>query len=565
MDRLPQELVDQISKSLPQDDLKNTLLVSHSFRFAAEKYSGAFSSFAFHDSNAEKFIATFSGHRFQYLRSLSLTIVLPRVDYKYPIIRDSPEQLKRNDESFTRQIKCLFETLKSVEEHAARMNSHGKMELIIIPPHRPVAKKYRELAFYAYLSWRVHLLKPELLPELRSVRSFEFGDDSSDCIGCYTKSLDTHTSQRVKVDYRFMVDLVSCFPNLEYWGCRMGGDEWMPKWEQEEANYLQQDWPGPRRDTRQDFATALESAKLPDTLRRVRLDFMHQLDRATDIDHSTSQPNLVYPACYDPFSRSLHKLSQHLRRIHLRVVADESLFWPNGDHVTSWPILESFVVVFDMVSPSGKWYFRGPRGEGTEIAAIEVTEASYPPLQPTDFDEEMRWEIEESGDRRSRGSENDKFRIVPNDAILRPFLEAFANATARMSALQEAALWCPIAWQRDDYNDNDDEAAAAWLPRSLHTEFLAWGLHFLASGSRDYRRPGGRCLDTDYLYWRVGKWRPDPELHELFRQIGGNRIRNDLEEHWTMHEAGERLVGWDDFDTSTLEGVENLGRIPPPQ
>jgi hypothetical protein len=30
---------------------------------------------------------------------------------------------------------------------------------------------------------------------------------------------------RVKLDYRVMVDLVAKLPNLEYWDCRIGGDE----------------------------------------------------------------------------------------------------------------------------------------------------------------------------------------------------------------------------------------------------------------------------------------------------------------------------------------------------
>lgn len=273
-------------------------------------------------------------------------------------------------------------------------------------PQRQVAKEYHELAFYPHLSWRVHLLQPEVLPLLHSVLSFEVGEGSYDCKGCHLGILDSHKVESVKLDYRFVVDLVSCFPTLEYWGCRIGGDEWMPKWEQEEADYLQQDWPGPRRDTRRDFATALGVARLPRTLRRVRLDFMHDLDSSTYIDHNTSQPNLVYPSCYDSFSMSLHMLSEHLRRIHLRVVADESLFWPQSGRVTCWPNLENLVVVFHMVSPSGKWYFQGPRGEGTDTPSFEVTNASYPPLHPTDLDEGMRHEIECSGDRRSRGSEN---------------------------------------------------------------------------------------------------------------------------------------------------------------
>lgn len=102
MDRLPQELMDHISKMLLREDLKNTLLLPRQFQFSAEKYSGALNAFGLHAGNAEDFIATYSGHQFHYLRNLSFTIQLPRVNYKYPITRDGPGQLKENDESLTR-------------------------------------------------------------------------------------------------------------------------------------------------------------------------------------------------------------------------------------------------------------------------------------------------------------------------------------------------------------------------------------------------------------------------------------------------------------------------------
>jgi len=77
MDQLPRELIGRISRYLSRDSLKNTLLLCHAFRFAAEKYSGAFAEFTLGESNAEKFIATFSSHRFLYLRNLEFGISLP--------------------------------------------------------------------------------------------------------------------------------------------------------------------------------------------------------------------------------------------------------------------------------------------------------------------------------------------------------------------------------------------------------------------------------------------------------------------------------------------------------
>lgn len=183
----------------------------------------------------------------------------------------------------------------------------------------------------------------------------------------------------VKLDYRVMVDVVVKLPNLECWGCRIGGNEWSPKTEQDATRYLTQDWAEPRRDTRQDFAKALLSARLPKSFQRIRLEFLQNLDESTHIDHLTAQPDLVSPAPNDLFSTSLYQLSNHLRRLYLRVVADETLFCPKNSCTSAWPSLESLVVMFHIVTPSGQWYFKGPNGEGRDTAAIKVTDAAYPP------------------------------------------------------------------------------------------------------------------------------------------------------------------------------------------
>jgi hypothetical protein len=70
MDRLPQELVEEITSHLSIDDLKNVLTLSANFRFAAERYSGAFTEFTVNESNADRFVERYSGHRLLYLREV---------------------------------------------------------------------------------------------------------------------------------------------------------------------------------------------------------------------------------------------------------------------------------------------------------------------------------------------------------------------------------------------------------------------------------------------------------------------------------------------------------------
>ncbi|KAF2627797.1 hypothetical protein BU25DRAFT_431133 [Macroventuria anomochaeta] len=516
MDQLPQELVDRISSYLSPDGLKNTLLLSHAFRFSAEKYSGAFARFA------------------QMKTPPRSSLTLPLIRLPLPEDserRDNADQLSKHDKSFTQQITFLFKTMKTVEEHAGTQNKPGIVRLAISSPWRPIFRG-RSLLYHDHLSWRVHSLEPEALPLLESVRFLEVGDGWNGSLGRRADDADYNWA-RVKLDYRVVVDLVVKLPYLEYWGCRIGGDEWSPKTVQEATRYFTQDWVGPRRDTRQGFAKALLSARLPDSLRRVRLDFLHDLHNSTHIDHLTAQPDLVSPAANDLFSTSLHHLSHHLRRLHLRV-------------------------------PEGQWYFIGPNGEGRDTAAFKVTDTSYPPLETTPYDEETDGQIEEEGDRRYRGGPNTRIRIVPKDTTLRPFLAAFDKAVSNMRALQEAVLWCLLAWAPND--EDGEELETDWLLENCpDADRLAWGVHCQAKDEPNFTQQGGNLpTEVPLLWWKVGKWRPDPELHELFQQIGRTPWGDGLKEHWEDEDYGEGLVDREYFEYCVQEEVDKVGRIPPP-
>jgi hypothetical protein len=413
MDKIPLELIDRISSYLEYNDLKSTILLSRFFRFSAERYSRAFYQFSLHEGNTNKFVNTFSGHRFSYLRELEFWIRLPRIEYRRSEWRENAEELKENDRTLTKQITFSFDIIKKVEQRAGADGITGRILLKLYAPMRRVANEYSTLGYHQQSSWRVHLLEPENLPTLASIHALEVRNGVQ---APYENRDEDYTLATVKLDYRVMVDLAVKLRNLEYLGCRIGGDEWQPKWETKAERYLSRDWAGPRRDTRRDFAKALQSAHLPSSLRRICLDFLHPLHGATGIDHLNAQPNLVMPAPNDPFSISLHHLSHQLRRIYSRVVADKSLFWPETGGITSWPNLESLVVMFHRVSPSGEWYFQGPNGEGRNKMGFEVTKISYPPLEENEYDEEMQGNLDKDGHLQDDNS-NSQFRIVPNNDI----------------------------------------------------------------------------------------------------------------------------------------------------
>ncbi|KAL1591765.1 hypothetical protein SLS60_011764 [Paraconiothyrium brasiliense] len=550
MDKLPQELVDRISSYLGLQDLRNTLFLSHQFQYAAERYSAAFESYALTESNADKFLATYSDRRFNYLRYIHFSTEFPEPDSnddEYNC-RESIEQLEALDQEFTRQITFLFSTMNAIEARQADVFDLGRIHLSIYTPKRSVNREEFCL-HHTFVSWRVHLLSPATLPQLPSIQHLsvlapeqEFYSDGPD------------PALRM-LDHRILLDLSNKLPNLHSLTCKMGGGEWYGSFENEGLRHITRDWAGARRDSRHDFGKALLEGAIS-SLRHVELDLLYPLDQAEYIDQRGSLPNLVKPAAFDPFSTSLRVLSFQLRTMKLCVVADETLFWPAGGDGSppAWPNLESVDVMFHVAAPSGSWYFQGLPGVGS-VDGFDVTNDMYPPLTTTDVDtHDDVLAMEAKFDDQQRIVQ---YRVSPNERILIPFLTASARALAHMPSLKDAQIWSPLTL---NLSLLEDEEGYGSFDTTQVTNFsdadhagLAWGMA--------YRKPGVKAFDSwngeDFcasrqLWWRVGKWRPGSALHGLYRQIGRERYGDQLKEYWDACMAGEGLSYREDFEMFRL-------------
>lgn len=265
MDTLPQELIHQISSYLSSQDLRRTLLVCRRFQFAAEEASGRFQFFAFKthtDVERQKFLALFGGdgRRFRYLRNIHVFTFVPPVVAKPDGVsepcRETLEELKGKDETFSNQIRKVWASIHAAEQINA--DSSGRIELRIYTPMQSVGEDFCEHRRYS--SWRVHLLSKELLPELHSVRALSIcnsHDYVSDGLTNYCK-----------LDLRVVADLAGRLPQLEYLGCRLGVNEWVDARDPIGEHYMY-DFPACRRDTRNGFAAAVQTARLPSSLQVV--------------------------------------------------------------------------------------------------------------------------------------------------------------------------------------------------------------------------------------------------------------------------------------------------------
>jgi len=549
MNSLPQELIDRISSYLDCNDLKNTLVLSHFFKYAAEEYSGGFSRYVLTEANADKFLDTFSGRRFRYLRTVEFATSVPALKSdgkEEESSRDTPEELNAIDIEFTRQIEFLLSTLKTLETNLDEVYRPGKLHLLIYTPTRTIDIEHFCIQ-RSYVSWRVHLLSPEKLPTLSLVRclTIELADTSY--------YYDYPTPSLRKIDLRILVDLAHKLPNLEDLRCNIGGDEWFSGQEAftddmvEDmqvgdvfvANYIRHDWEGPRRDARHDFAKVIQEITLPSVC-HAQLDFISPMHESDWIDQRLAMPNLVKPATYDPFSTSLRIFSYQLRTMQLRVVADETLFWPADGSTPYWPNLECISIMFHMVTPAGTWYFKGLPGVGA-VEGYDITEECYPPFETTDEDDSA------DGDMFYYNWATHRvlalFRVEPNNNTIVSFLTAFAKAAALMPSLKKAALWCPLIFhpELEQYDGYDKEQV------SKHADGeLAWGLGYAKPDTIAFSEKDSAHMRQ--LWWKVGKWRPDPELHSIFQNVGRREHGEELAEYWTDEWSGDGLVERDTFE-----------------
>lgn len=530
MNELPQEIVDDICSYLDHDNLKSVLLLSRKFQYAAEEHSKAFETFCLTTGSIDKFMETYTGRRFRYLRLLELRTPLtspedPEVeDYPWDgdsYYRESREELDSINESYTQQIKQLFMAIYTVETQECNKMISGNIHLKLFTPTMELDLNRSSLQ-RSFVSWRVHLLMPEMLPELNSIRHLTVEKPDRRWY-----SNGPVPSLR-KLNLRVCLDLSDRLPNLSTLHCRVGADELLSNTfpSCKALRYITQDWVGPRKDSYSEFAKSLEKALLRN-LRHVRIDCFYP----HHIDHRLPMPELVDPSLGDPFSTSLRILSQQLRTMYLCVVADATLFWPGDGSTPHWPYLEHLHVEFQIYTPSGSWYFDGPSGLSLGGAKVgyRVTEAEmYPPVVYTEKDELLGDETCEM-DLEEAQNNALQYRVVPNNVTLVPFLTGFANAALCMPRLRTFALWSPLRFnlgRTDEAYESFDFESISNVPKDiLYMARFAWGIAYTGPYEKSFIEENERDVTgKKQMWWRTSSWRPEAGLHELLQKIGGDSV-----------------------------------------
>jgi hypothetical protein len=486
--------------------------------------------------------------RREHLRVLRYSILLP----EYPIRRRERYEVQAdrdaNDAAFTKALRALFAILAGWEQEdgtdAMTAHLHISLDAVYSPtdryppgvPHVPTGREQcsipsqRGMRFwYSYL----RLVEGVKLPRVRRVTSFSYHKPSS-----RRRQLAPHT----------LVQIADALPGLTSLSSRLDDSETAH--------------PALRNILRSSLSDALEGWAVP-----VGLEHLHfQLTSPPMRNHAWQPPKMVMSdGRADPTSDALRKATlrmPELTSLHLGGVVDASLLWPRGeDHISRaalsltppfWQNLTTLRVEFGMMTPSGTWYFRAPASVVTpfpESASETAMPPGYKSAEPSTETTSIYRYItrpKPSGRRPER-----IFRLVPDEPVLLPLIEAFALACAQIPSLNAAAL----STMQDVELCVDDER----VPVTSN-----WGIYFAARGHRSLwgeELEDQGCMEEDLrvarLSFNTRQWQPTPEVLNLLRMMP-TRGASLVEEHIDLWESRERPA-------EIAKWPQTIGMWRPPQ
>jgi hypothetical protein len=247
---------------------------------------------------------------------------------------------------------------------------------------------------------------------------------------------------------------------------------------------------------------------------------------------------------------SLHKLDYLFREFR-------TLFWRIDATTPYWPNLRYLDIFFYAYSPSGKWYFQGPRGEGSDTSpGYEATQAHYEPMEAdvTDRYHDGIYVI-----TYDVAYTKTQFRVVPIDKTLRPLLIAFAKVANSMPSLRKALLWTGLEFCPDDVYSHYEELSTEISDATRQSD-LGWGIAYTKPGEDvEMKGIGYRDCASRRFWWMTQDWKSDATLRSLFDKIGQFQHGNEAIYHWgSAH--GQK---W--FRRSLFDGLITCAEDPRPR
>jgi hypothetical protein len=433
MENLPQELINRIvwfSERYPGQEKWKRLAIGQHFepdgppsqfprlailnrawKEAVETIT--FRRLAIKSNELDSLRSIVTGNRRKYLVSVRFTAELPAYSEEAYEHKESRLEQYANNEAFTKSISDLFTVLRTWEDNGVK----NGVRLNVMSPFSPTDFREvdkvelfigncRDIQSARWEESHLRLVHPDMLPTLSNVQHLIIENSGRVLAPSLAPDLALLLPELRTVDWQFQ----DCEDDSAESDRDSLDSDYDPEWKSAAS-------PKARGEARAEFANKLSVTQLR-SLHTAEIVFGH----CTPSDQRYTVPSIVPEGyTYDPFSSSIRTFSQCLTTLTLSAHVDPTLFWPSDENATppSWPHLKSLDITFDMVAPSGEWYFTGPR-----------------PIDHPD-DDPMRGIVGGVDEREYSWAD---FRQHPDPATFDPFLGAFAKAVAHMPVLESFML-----------------------------------------------------------------------------------------------------------------------------
>jgi hypothetical protein len=437
----------------------------------------------------ELFQSIVTGNRRNYLSWISFKAELPTYSEEAYEYKESRLDRHANNEAFTKTISDFFKMLRNWEDNGVKngvqLNIRGASsptDFREVDRIQIMFGNCRDIQSARWAESQLRIVQPENLPTLSNVQHLTFNSWGGRSLApSVAPDLEVALPEPRTVDWEF--------PDYEV-GSDAGSDQdsldsdYDPEWESATT-------PKGRGEARAGFAQKL-SPTHSRSLTSATIFFLH----CTSSNQSHAVPSIVPEGyTYDPFSSSIRTFSQCLTTLTLSAHVDPTLFWPTDENAIppSWPHMKSLDITFDMVAPSGRWYFTGPT-------------PAY------DSDDDPVHGIVGSIDTREFSWAD--FRQHSDPETFDPFLGALAKAVDQMPVLESFVLTSDMAGKTG----------------RLHISYYAPGQR-AEWGDEEPQDEEHRRI---YYACETGVWVPEPKTSEGLKRAGIQKYGG---------EAIERFVG----------------------
>lgn len=465
--------------------------------------------------------------RRNHLQILDLTIILPPCSEDNTHLFEQESDRQVNDEAFSRAFHHLFRILSTWTRSDARKEALSLRLQDIHCPSDPDLEMWPpeivDRQRYSYICLR----RAEDLPLVPIISGFDM----------------RMNSLKRRIAPRTGVELLARMPMVSW--------AFLPMPDTEDR------YPALRRRNREDLASVLRSQSLPSSLDE---DLAIDIESHAGANQTWNPTNLLsYDGQPDPVSSAIWESTSKLNGLrHLKIEGsfDHSLLWP-GPLTTRassipptipmpfWQSITRMVIHFDLRTPSGEWYFRAPDGIDVHDPPFfdsSQPEAEFEPVDRDVLEREMPpgYNLGDSREslalHRFQWSSNSLnsgkapfwvFRLVPEEHLLFPMIEAWARAVSQMPKVTRAILRTDLQLP---------------LVESGIPSHYRWSLKYISpcqcsrcSDPNSFVREGRRethCSGRTVrgLLFHTLTWRPDGNLLELLRGIGSRYHAGRMEE-----------------------------------